>query len=119
MSFAPLEDILGPIVLTMRGQEFTLPTMTAEESAALRERIVTGMTEAELTAAFLGEVGEEMFRHGISLEAITKVALVAFVDWFYGREASEKAWADPELFTAVLDKHLNPTPAAAVEGSDG
>ena len=117
MSFAPLEDILGPIVLTMRGQEFTLPQLDHNQSCKLRERIDAGetITTAEISALFLGDTAEAMTAIGVPLAAIDRALWVAFTDWQVGREAAQIVWEQgpPKKAIEALQKAV-----AAVSAGD-
>jgi len=102
MAFPALEELEGPITLTMRGKQYELPQLTAEQGAELHRRCIEGITEGELGAVLLGDVLTVMLTDGISLATIERVTAVALTDWRLGREAAEAVWRDPKAFTTEV-----------------
>lgn len=96
MGFAPLEEIEGPIVLTLRGKDYTLPVISMEEGLRLQAKIVEGIAPGDLPAALLGPVLTELVEGGASPAIIDRVAMVALAEWRFGRAAAEEAWRDPK-----------------------
>jgi hypothetical protein len=102
MGFKPLEEIEGPIVLRLRGKEYTLPTVMWDQGVQLQQRIADGMTMAELQSELLGPVLDELRADGATATLIDRVANVAYADWRLGRDAAEKAWEDPKALSEAL-----------------
>jgi hypothetical protein len=96
MGFAPLEEIEGPIVLPLRGREYTLPVISFEQGLALQHRITEGIAPGELAAELLGDVLTDLATAGASPELIQRVTMVALAEWKFGRAAAEEAWRDPK-----------------------
>jgi hypothetical protein len=119
MGFAPLEEIEGPIVLPLRGREYTLPVISFEQGLALQARITEGITPGELAEALLGDVLTELAQAGASGELIQRVTMVALAEWKFGRSAAEEAWRDPkaplELIKVIRQAYeaARTTPTAA------
>lgn len=98
MGFAPLEEIEGPIVLTLRGKEYTLPVISMKEGLDLQARIADtgGISAGELAGALLGPVLAELAKDGAAPALIERVTMVALAEWKFGRAAAEEAWRDPK-----------------------
>ena len=102
MGFAPLEEIEGPIVLTLRGKEYTLPVVTMEQGLALQHRVTEGITAGDLAADLLGPVLDQLAQDGASPALVERVTMVALAEWKFGREAAEDAWRDPKAPLTML-----------------
>jgi hypothetical protein len=102
MGFKPLEELEGPIELTLRGKTYTLPTIMWDHGVRLQQRISEGMTMLELQAELLGPVLDQLKADGATAALIDRVANVAYADWRLGRDAAEQAWADPKALTRAL-----------------
>lgn len=104
MGFAPLEEIEGPIVLTLRGKDYTLPVISMEQGLAIQARIREGITQGELTRELLGDVFVQLVRDGAGPALIDRVAGVAIAEWQFGREAAEEAWRDPKALLSLIQR---------------
>lgn len=113
MGFAPLEEIEGPIELTLRGKTYTLPVLTMQQGLELQARIAEGITAGELAMALLGPVMTELADDGASAALVDRVAAVAIAEWQFGREAAERAWADPKSLTEQIAAYTAAIQAAA------
>ena len=102
MGFAPLEEIEGPIVLALRGKEYTLPVISMEQGLNLQAAIAEGITAGELAAHLLGPVLEQLAADGAAPALIERVTLVALSEWKFGRAAAEEAWRDPKAPLAMI-----------------
>jgi hypothetical protein len=103
MGFAPLEEIEGPIELTIRGRTFTLPQVSFEDGLHLQARIAEkGLIHPEIAKVLLGPVLDELTDAGVAPALISRVVAVAVAEWRYGREAAEKAWNDPKALVELI-----------------
>lgn len=118
MGFAPLEEIEGPIVLTLRGKEYTLPTISMEEGLHLQAKIAEGITPGDLAAGLLGDVLTELARDGASPEIVQRVTMVALAEWKFGRSAAEEAWRDPKAPLELIRVLRDAVAAAQTTPSD-
>lgn len=115
MGFRPLEEIIGPITLTLRGREYTLPVIMIDQGQEISRRIAEGMTLDELAKALLGDVLSELVAAAAPLEAINRVTLVSLAEWRMGREAAERVWNDSAAYreyVAAIQKQVAPKTAA-------
>jgi hypothetical protein len=117
MSFAPLEEIEGPIELTLRGQTYTLPVLTMEEGVHLQARLLEGMTMPELAAALLGPDLLERL-NGLPAPVIERVGFVAIAEWRFGREAAQKVWRDPKALIPMMEALRKAVEAASTPQPD-
>ena len=103
MGFAPLEEIEGPIVLTLRGKDYTLPVISMKEGLDLQARIINGgVSVGELSGALLGDVLVELAKDGVNPDITARVTAVAIAEWKFGRAAAEAAWQDPKALTNMI-----------------
>lgn len=112
MGFKPLEEIEGPIELTLRGKTYTLPTIMWEDGVRLQQLIADGKGNyGEIVKVLLGDILTELSTDGASAQLIDRVSAVALAEWRYGRDAAERTWENPKallelnqaILTAVLD----------------
>jgi hypothetical protein len=116
MGFAPLEEIEGPIVLPLKGREVTLPVLSLEEGVRLQNRLAEGgVTEGELASVLLGPVLPELVSAGVAAPVISRVVAVAIAEWRFGREAAEKAWADPKALVEMTQRLTAAVEAATTQ----
>lgn len=94
MAFKSYEEAVGPIVLTYRGREYTLPTLTAEESRSLHESAGAAVPIRDLASVLLGDAREAMDRDRVPLSVVDRVLWTAVADWRLGRDAAEAVWND-------------------------
>jgi hypothetical protein len=107
MGFAPLEEIEGPIVLTLRGREFTIPPLSLEDGVKLQAALAAGtLTDAELAKTLLGPALNELGEAGCTPAVISRVTAVAIADWKFGRRAAEAAWQDPKALADLVTQQL-------------
>lgn len=122
MGFAPLEEIEGPIVLTLRGKEYTLPVVMWEDGVKLQHLIAEHAPYIEVLRVLLGPVLEDLANDGASAALINRVADVAVAEWRFGREAAEKAWMDPkavgEMIGSLTQAILAQIPPTTPEAED-
>lgn len=118
MGFAPLEEIEGPIVLTLRGREYTLPTISMEEGLHLQAKIAEGITQGELTRILLGDTFAQLVQDGASSAIIDRIAGVAIAEWKFGRDAAEEAWRDPKALVSLIQRVALALEAAQTTPSD-
>lgn len=97
MGFKPLEEIEGPIELTLRGKTYTLPVIMWEDGVRLQQLIADGNGNyGEIVKVLLGPILPELAADGASSQLIDRVSAVALAEWRYGREAAERTWEDPK-----------------------
>lgn len=97
MGFKPLEEIEGPIELTLRGKTYTLPTIMWEDGVRLQQLIADGNGNyGEIVKVLLGGLLTELSADGASAQLIDRVSAVALAEWRYGRDAAERTWENPK-----------------------
>lgn len=119
MAFRDITEILGPITLPIRGNVYTLPTLTIAQGLQLRAVLDPDddetLTDPEFYALLLGEAEEQMRADGVGPDVIARAAFVALADWQSGRPAAEVLWEtgiDPKVLTDHMEK-LNAIATAA------
>lgn len=98
MPFKPLEEILAsrpPIVLPIRGKEYTLPVLDVPAQARLAAMLNGTDTEStfnDLLGLLLGDALEQMQADNVSPAAIDRAFFTAVTDGTEGRDAAENTW---------------------------
>lgn len=117
MGFKPLEEIEGPVELTIRGRVFTLPQVSFEDGLHLQARIAEkGLVHPDIAKVLLGPVLQELHDAGASPALVSRVVSVAVAEWRFGRDAAEKAWNDPKALIEMIQlerqliEQATPTP---------
>jgi hypothetical protein len=94
MALRPLEDILGPLVVPVRGKEYTLPAVSLTDGI----KIHASRTEAapldatELYRIILGDTHAQMLADNVPGDVIDRVFLTAYTDFTSGRDSAEEVW---------------------------
>lgn len=112
MPLRPLEDVLGPLVLPIRGKEYTLPTVSMPDGV----RIVTAkpddpdpITIVEIARIVLGDAYEQMTADGVPNEYIDRALWTGLTDLKLGRASAEQVWENG-VPKAVIDAMLKTLP---------
>lgn len=120
MAFRDITEILGPIVLPIRGKTYTLPVLTIAQGLQLRAVLdpddETTLDDDGFYALLLGPALEEMRTDGVGPDVIARAAFVALADWQSGRPAAELLWetgVDPKVLTDYVTTLQNATSTAA------
>lgn len=111
MAFRDITEILGPIVLPIRGKTYTLPVLTIAQGLTLRAVLdkddETTLDDDGFYALLLGDALHEMEADGVGPDVIARAAFVGLADWQSGRPAAEILWetgVDPKVLTAHMKK---------------
>jgi len=109
LSFRDFTDIVGPIVLPIKGKRYTVPTLTIEQGIHLHKVMTPdadeSMTDPEFYEFLLGDAHKEMVKDAVAPEIIARAAFVALADWQSGRPAAELIWEqgiDPKALQAAV-----------------
>ncbi|MDN5667040.1 DUF7426 family protein [Arthrobacter russicus] len=112
MAFRSLEEINGPIVLPIRGKEYTLPVVSLNDGLKLHS-ILSGENQdelfEELYRILLGDAWHQMTDDKVPAPIIDRVFYTALADFRTGREAAEDIWENG------LPKGYSEIAAAAVQ----
>jgi len=94
MALRPYEDIVGPLVIPIRGKEYTLPTVSLQDGLRIHASKSGGeaLTGEELYKILLGDAWEQMTADGIGGDVLDRVFLTAYADFTSGRDSAEEAW---------------------------
>lgn len=109
MAFRPLEEVLGPITLPIKGVDYTLPAVSMEDGLRLHKILAGEDQEAhwqDLFDILLGDVKAQLDDAGTDASTIDRVFFTALADFQTGRDAAEKVWENgiPKEWVAVLSK---------------
>lgn len=120
MAFRDITEILGPVVLPIRGKAYTLPVLTIAQGLTLRAVLdkddETTLDDDGFYALLLGAALEEMRADGVGPDVIARAAFVALADWQSGRPAAELLWetgVDPKVLADYVTTLQNVTGTAA------
>jgi hypothetical protein len=94
MAFRAFEEITGPIMLPIRGKNYTLPAVSLTDGVAMHRAAAGGeaFPLEDLLRAILGDVREEMVKDGVPAGVIDRALWTGVADFQSGREAAELVW---------------------------
>lgn len=94
MALRPLEDIIGPLVVPLRGKEYTLPRVSLTDGVRLTQALSNNGTVlwGELIPMLLGDTYQEMMEDRVPPAMIDRVLWTALADFQNGRESAEAVW---------------------------
>lgn len=94
MAFRPLEEVVGPVVLPIRGKNYTLPPVSLADGVAMHRAAAGGDTFPlkDLIRAILGDVKDQMQADGVPDSVIDRALWTGVADFQTGREAAELVW---------------------------
>jgi phage-related protein len=95
MALRAYEDIVGPLAVTIRGKEYTLPNISLSDGVRMHQAGSEGaedMSIAELVGIILGPVRDEMIGDGVPASIIDRTFYAGLADFRGGREAAEAMW---------------------------
>src|SRR5690349_5574354 len=94
MALRPLEDIIGPLVVPLRGKEYTLPRVSLTDGVRLTQALSNNGTVlwGELIPMLLGDAYQEMMDDRVPPAMIDRVLWTALADFQNGRESAEAVW---------------------------
>jgi len=94
MALRPLEDIIGPLVVPVRGKEYTLPAVTLSDGLKIHASRNKGelLMSSDLYRIILGDTHEAMLADHVPGDVIDRVFLTAYTDFTSGRDSAEEVW---------------------------
>ena len=94
MALRPYEDIVGPLVIPVRGKEYTLPTISLQDGLRIHAATSKG-EELSITALMeiiLGDTKDAMLADGVPPSVIDRALWAGIADFHAGRESAEQVW---------------------------
>lgn len=120
MALRPYEEIIGPLVIPVRGKEYTLPAISLQDGLRMHTAAHGGedLSLEDLTVIILGDARQQMLDDGVPVSVIDRALWTGIADYQQGREAAEQVWENgvPKAVLEELVKVLTqaqPTPPAA------
>lgn len=94
MALRPLEDIIGPLVVPIRGKEYTLPAVSLSDGLKIHASRTQGaeLLSSDLYRIILGDVHTQLLADNIPGDIIDRVFLTAYTDFTSGRDSAEEVW---------------------------
>lgn len=94
MALRPLEDIIGPLVVPVRGKEYTLPAVTLADGLKLHASRTNAapLLSDELYRIILGDTHDQMLADHVPGDVIDRVFWTAYTDFTSGRDSAEEVW---------------------------
>ena len=94
MALRPLEDIIGPLVIPIRGKEYTLPRVSLKDGLRLTDALRNkgAVPWVDLIPMLLGDTHKEMVEDRVPPAMIDRVLWTALADFQNGRESAEAVW---------------------------
>lgn len=120
MALRPYEDIVGPLVIPVRGKEYTLPTISLQDGLRIHASASKGedLSLNDLTDIILGDAKQAMLDDSVPLSVIDRALWAGIADFQAGRESAEQVWehgvpkAVLEELMAVLQTQTTPQDVA-------
>ena len=120
MALRPYEDLVGPLVIPVRGKKYPLPTVSLQDGLRMHAATTKGepITTADLTEIILGDTGRQMLEDGVPAAVVDRALWAGIADFQQGREAAEQVWENgvpkavlEELVTALKQAQTTRTDA--------
>jgi len=93
MALRPYEEIVGPLVIPVRGKHYTLPTISLEDGLRMHAATNGGdLSLEELTTIILGDARQQMLDDGVPVAVIDRALWAGIADYQQGREQAEQVW---------------------------
>jgi hypothetical protein len=95
MVFKPFEEIVGPITVTIRGKDYTLPDVSLADGVRIHRMGTEGAedtTFGDLYRIILGPLQDELDADGIPAGTIERLFYTGLADVRGGRDAAEYLW---------------------------
>lgn len=94
MALRPLEDIVGPLVLPIRGKEYTMPRVSLADGVKIHAARTKGeeLSGQELYRIILGDAHIQMLADLVPGDIIDRAFYTAYTDFTAGRESAEEVW---------------------------
>lgn len=94
MALRPYEDIVGPLVIPIRGKEYTLPAVSLQDGLRIHASMSGGapLTAEELNTILLGDAYQQLLDDKVGGDIMDRVWLTAYTDFTAGRDSAEEAW---------------------------
>lgn len=120
MALRPLEDIIGPLVVPLRGKEYTLPQVSLTDGVRLTQALNNNGTVlwGELIPMLLGNTYQEMVEDRVPPAMIDRVLWTALADFQNGRESAEAVWehgVPKEVLKELMTVVSQPTTSTGAE----
>jgi len=121
MALRPYEELVGPLIVPVRGKEYPLPAVTMADGLRIHAAGTNSGSIAlgELTEIILGDAQQAMLDDGIPPAIIDRALWAGLADFQAGREAAEQVWEHgvpkavlEELMKIVLTAATTTPPAA-------
>ena len=121
MALRPYEEIIGPLVIPVRGKHYPLPVISLQDGLRMHTAAHGGadLSLEDLTVIILGDARQQMLDDGVPLAVIDRALWAGIADYQQGREAAEQVWENGvpkavlEELTKVLTQAQTTPPAAA------
>jgi hypothetical protein len=90
----PYEDIIGPLVIPVRGKEYTLPVISMADGLRIHASKSGGepLAPEELNTILLGDAYQQLLDDKVGGDVMDRVWLTAYTDFTSGRDSAEEVW---------------------------
>lgn len=120
MALRPYEELVGPLVIPVRGKEYPLPAVSMADGLRIHAAGTNGgsIDLQDLTEIILGDTKQLMLGDGVPPAVVDRAFWAGLTDFQAGREAAEQVWehgvpkAVLEELTKVLETVPTTPPAA-------
>ena len=117
MALRPLEEIIGPLVVPIRGKEYTLPAVTLSDGLKIHASRNNGalLLSGDLYRIILGDTHTDMLKDNVPGDVIDRVFLTAYTDFTSGRDSAEEGWENgiPKALREAAKEVLKTLPGGA------
>ena len=117
MALRPLEDIIGPLIVPVRGKEYTLPAITLSDGLKIHAARNDGapLLSSDLYRIILGDTHDQMLKDNVPGDVIDRVFWTAYTDFTSGRDSAEEVWENglPKALRDAAKEVLKTLPGGA------
>ena len=94
MALRPYEDIVGPLIIPVRGKEYTLPVISLQDGLRIHASKSGGaaLSGEELHTILLGDAYQQLLDDQVGGDVMDRVFLTAYTDFTSGRDSAEEVW---------------------------
>lgn len=94
MALRPYEDIVGPLVIPVRGKQYTLPVISLQDGLKIHASKSGGepLSGEDLHTILLGDAYQQLLDDQVGGDVMDRVFLTAYTDFTSGRDSAEEVW---------------------------
>lgn len=94
MALRPYEELVGPLIIPVRGKEYPLPAISMQDGLRIHAATANGtfISIADLETIILGDTKQAMLDDGVPPAVIDRALWAGVADFKAGRDSAEAVW---------------------------